>query len=87
MRGNEAASVYPIEVPSVPAEEPDVVTPRETRSTDVSRISLTAPMAASLAVAVAVVVGAFWQIRGSDNAELNPRRCPKSSTTRSRGFS
>jgi uncharacterized protein HemX len=28
-------------------------------------------MAASLAVAVAVVVGAFWQIRGSDNAELN----------------
>lgn len=45
--------------------------PREERSTDVSRISLTVPMALSLAVAVAVIVGAFWQIRGSDNTELN----------------
>lgn len=27
-------------------------------------------MAVALAVAVAVIVGAFWQVRGSDNAEV-----------------
>ena len=72
MIGNVAPSVYVDEYPLLSADEDESVAPtREVRSTDVSKISLTVPMAVSLALAVAIVVGAFWQIRGADNAELN----------------
>lgn len=67
-------AAYPLD------EDRSVSPPREVRSTDVSKISLTMPMAVSLAIAVAVIVGAFWQIRGSDNASLTSKLAEINST-------
>lgn len=69
--GMSNAAVYDSDIPSSQSSGDGSVTqPREGRSTDVSRVSLTVPMALSLAFAVAIVVGAFWQIRASDNGQL-----------------
>ena len=47
------------------AEEPHVSP--ATKTTDVSRISLTAPMVFALLASVVTIVGAFWSIKNSDD--------------------
>lgn len=56
-----------------PAQDAPDVSPTP-KTTDISKISLTAPMAAALIVAVAAIVGAFWQLRGVDSAQMGAFR-------------
>lgn len=50
-----------------PAEDAPDVSPPTSKTTDISKISLTVPMVAALAVSVGMIVGAFYSIKSGDD--------------------